>query len=204
RDQSGQKAGYLHGRQDRPRNDGPGFRSLGASPEAALRLYGHDGVGARGALGSGGLCRHCGAHRTVLIATGILIARRQQAKSWELRAATSLARVWQQQGKRREAHELLASVYGWFTEGFETATYRTPVHGWRHWRGQRLGIPAGVVPAEEEEEDGSREQAESRGPGAPGRRGTTARPRRRGQNWQHSVRGRAHAGTSVPGQAGSR
>ena len=49
------------------------------------------------------------------------VAHRQQAKSWELRAATSLARVWQQQGKRREAHELLASVYGWFTEGFETA-----------------------------------------------------------------------------------
>jgi predicted ATPase len=49
------------------------------------------------------------------------ITRRQQAKSLELRAATSLARLWQQQGKRREAHELLASVYGWFTEGFDTA-----------------------------------------------------------------------------------
>jgi predicted ATPase len=48
------------------------------------------------------------------------MAHGQQAKSWELRAATSLARVWQQQGKRREAHALLASVYGWFTEGFET------------------------------------------------------------------------------------
>ena len=45
----------------------------------------------------------------------------QQAKSWERRAATSLARVWQQQGTRRAAHALLASVYGWFTEGFETA-----------------------------------------------------------------------------------
>jgi predicted ATPase len=51
----------------------------------------------------------------------LTIARRQQAKSWELRAAMSLARLWQQQGKRAEAHELLASVYGWFTEGFETA-----------------------------------------------------------------------------------
>jgi predicted ATPase len=49
------------------------------------------------------------------------VARRQQAKSWELRAATSLARLWQQQGKRAEARELLAPVYGWFTEGFETA-----------------------------------------------------------------------------------
>jgi predicted ATPase len=49
------------------------------------------------------------------------IARSQQAKSWELRASTSLARLWQQQGKRQEAHDLLAPVYGWFTEGFDTA-----------------------------------------------------------------------------------
>jgi predicted ATPase len=49
------------------------------------------------------------------------VARRQQAKSLELRAAMSLARLWQQQGKRTEACELLASVYGWFTEGFDTA-----------------------------------------------------------------------------------
>jgi predicted ATPase len=48
------------------------------------------------------------------------IARHQQAKSFELRAATSLARLWQQQGKRQEAHDLLASVYNWFTEGFDT------------------------------------------------------------------------------------
>ncbi len=49
------------------------------------------------------------------------IARRQQAKSWELRAATSLARLWQSQDKRQEAHDLLAPVYEWFTEGFDTA-----------------------------------------------------------------------------------
>jgi predicted ATPase len=49
------------------------------------------------------------------------VARRQQAKSLELRAATSLCRLWQQQGKRREARELLAPIYGWFTEGFDTA-----------------------------------------------------------------------------------
>jgi tetratricopeptide (TPR) repeat protein len=49
------------------------------------------------------------------------VARRQQAKSWELRAAISLSRLWQQQGKRDEAHELLAPIYGWFTEGFDTA-----------------------------------------------------------------------------------
>src|SRR5262249_8649638 len=49
------------------------------------------------------------------------IARTQQAKSFELRTATSLARLWQSQGKRQEAHDLLASVYNWFTEGFDTA-----------------------------------------------------------------------------------
>jgi predicted ATPase len=49
------------------------------------------------------------------------IARTQQAKSLELRTATSLARLWQQQGKRQEARDLLAPVYGWFTEGFDTA-----------------------------------------------------------------------------------
>jgi predicted ATPase len=51
----------------------------------------------------------------------IAIAQSQQAKSWELHAATSLARLWQQQGKRQDAHDLLAPVYGWFTEGFDTA-----------------------------------------------------------------------------------
>jgi predicted ATPase len=49
------------------------------------------------------------------------IARSQQAKSLELRAAMSLARLWQQQGKRQEARNLLAPVYHWFTEGFDTA-----------------------------------------------------------------------------------
>ena len=51
----------------------------------------------------------------------LALARRQQAKSLELRAAMSLSRLWQQQGKRQEAHDLLAEVYGWFTEGFDTA-----------------------------------------------------------------------------------
>jgi predicted ATPase len=48
------------------------------------------------------------------------IARAQQTRSWELRAATSLARLWRDQGRRAEAHDLLAPVYGWFTEGFDT------------------------------------------------------------------------------------
>ena len=50
----------------------------------------------------------------------LAVARRQQAKSWELRAAMSMARLWRDQGKRDEARDLLAPVYGWFTEGFET------------------------------------------------------------------------------------
>ena len=49
------------------------------------------------------------------------LARKQQAKSWELRAATSLAQLWGEQGRRAQARELLAPVYGWFTEGFDTA-----------------------------------------------------------------------------------
>jgi predicted ATPase len=48
------------------------------------------------------------------------VARQLQAKSWELRAAMSLARLWRDQGKVHQARELLAPVYGWFTEGFET------------------------------------------------------------------------------------
>jgi predicted ATPase len=49
------------------------------------------------------------------------IAQNQSAKSWELRAATSLTKLWQSQGKRDEARQLLMPVYGWFTEGFDTA-----------------------------------------------------------------------------------
>jgi predicted ATPase len=48
------------------------------------------------------------------------IARQQQAKSWELRATTSLARLWQKQGKQREARSILSEIYNWFTEGFDT------------------------------------------------------------------------------------
>jgi predicted ATPase len=51
----------------------------------------------------------------------LTIARQQQAKSLELRAAMSLSHLWQRQGKQAEAHDLLAPIYGWFTEGFDTA-----------------------------------------------------------------------------------
>ncbi len=50
----------------------------------------------------------------------LAVARQQQAKSWELRAAMSIARLWRDQGKPQQARELLAPVYGWFTEGFDT------------------------------------------------------------------------------------
>ena len=50
----------------------------------------------------------------------LAVARRQRAKTLELRAATSLARLWHDQGKRTEARDLLAPIYGWFTEGFDT------------------------------------------------------------------------------------
>ena len=50
----------------------------------------------------------------------LAVARTQQAKSWELRAAMSMARLWRDQGKRQQAHDLLGPVYGWFTEGYDT------------------------------------------------------------------------------------
>jgi hypothetical protein len=54
------------------------------------------------------------------LSQALTIARRQQAKARELRAATSLSRLWQQQGKQGKARQLLAELYSWFTEGFDT------------------------------------------------------------------------------------
>ena len=62
-----------------------------------------------------------GAEAEACFQHALTVARRQQAKSLELRAAMSLARLWQQQGKHAEARALLAPIYGWFTEGFDTA-----------------------------------------------------------------------------------
>ena len=61
---------------------------------------------------------HGAAEQSYLSA--LAVARRQSAKLWEIRAATSLARLWRDQGKRNEARDLLAPIYGWFTEGFDT------------------------------------------------------------------------------------
>ena len=57
-------------------------------------------------------------------ASALTIARKQKAKSWELRAATSMARLMCAQGRRRPAREILAPVYGWFTQGFDTLDLR--------------------------------------------------------------------------------
>ena len=50
----------------------------------------------------------------------LAVARQQQAKSWELRAAMSMARHWRNHGRRQQAHDLLGTVYEWFTQGFDT------------------------------------------------------------------------------------
>lgn len=63
---------------------------------------------------------HAEAEAAACFQRAIAIARQQQAKSWELRAVMSLARLWQQQGKREEARQMLAEICHWFTEGFET------------------------------------------------------------------------------------
>jgi predicted ATPase len=65
--------------------------------------------------------RHPCADAEARVQQALAIARRQGAKSLELRAAMSMARLWQQQGKRAEACALLTPIYGWFTEGFDTA-----------------------------------------------------------------------------------
>jgi predicted ATPase len=65
----------------------------------------------RAALDDGGAC----------FRQAITVARRQSAKTWELRATTSLARLLAKQGKENEGREMLAEIYGWFTEGFDTA-----------------------------------------------------------------------------------
>jgi predicted ATPase len=64
---------------------------------------------------------HAEAEAEACFHKAIAIARRQQAKAWELRAVMSLARLWRQQSKKAEARQMLTESYGWFTEGFDTA-----------------------------------------------------------------------------------
>jgi predicted ATPase len=69
----------------------------------------------------------------------LAVARQQQAKSWELCAAMSLARLWRDQGKVQKARELLAPVYGWFTEGFDTRDLKEA-------KALQLSLGPGIVP----------------------------------------------------------
>jgi predicted ATPase len=66
------------------------------------------------------LARSAKAEADISYQQGLEISRSQGAKLWEIRAATSLGRLWRDQGNRREAHDLVAPVYDWFTEGFDT------------------------------------------------------------------------------------
>ena len=66
----------------------------------------------------------------------LAVAQQQSAKLWELRAATSLARLWRDQGKRKEARDLLAPVYGWFTEGSTRRSEGGESVARTHWRDQ--------------------------------------------------------------------
>ena len=75
----------------------------------------------------------------------IEIARRQRAKSLELRAVMSLSHLWQQQGKRAEAHELLAEVYNWFTEGFDTVDLQEAKALLDQLKGYTRWLPAGAT-----------------------------------------------------------
>ena len=96
-----------------------GSNQLGAIVTCHAMTARPDGAGsaARGALV--GLNRIDEAQAA--FETALRVARLQQARSYELRAATSVARLWGEQGRRAEARDLLAPVYGWFTEGFDTA-----------------------------------------------------------------------------------
>jgi predicted ATPase len=68
------------------------------------------------------------------------VARQQQAKSWELRAAMSLTRLWRDKGKPQQARELLAPVYGWFTEGFDTRDLKDARRCWRSSRHEHVPV----------------------------------------------------------------
>jgi predicted ATPase len=91
--------------------------TLATLPKSASRWWEAELHRLRGEL----LLQSSVAQAEACVQQALAVSHRQQAKSLELRAAMSLSRLWQQQGKRTEAHQLLAPVYGWFTEGFDTA-----------------------------------------------------------------------------------
>ena len=84
------------------------------------RYLGSRAVSAQGGVAAGTVARSKHAEAEACFHQALDIARHQQAKSLELRAAMSLGRLWQRQGKTEQARQLLAEVYAWFTEGFDT------------------------------------------------------------------------------------
>jgi predicted ATPase len=94
--------------------------ALAILPKSGVRWWEAELYRLKGEL----LLQHAVAQRKEVEACcqqALAVARRQEAKSLELRAAMSLGRLWQQQGQQAEAHDLLAPIYSWFTEGFDTA-----------------------------------------------------------------------------------
>ena len=104
--------------------DGPSDSALAAARGWRLRRAAADRHAARcaaRALCSGGAPWRYSPSAETCFLKALAVARHQQARLFELRAAVSLARLWQQQGKQTEAHALLAPIYNWFAEGFDTA-----------------------------------------------------------------------------------
>ena len=112
----------------RCRQRGPAWRgagsccaeALGRSDETGERWFEAELHRLRGEAAAG-VAADAPTEAEACFRQALAVAREQGAKLWELRAATSLARLWAEQGERAEAHDLLAPVYGWFTEGFDTA-----------------------------------------------------------------------------------
>ena len=106
----------IRGREPRSRSPGPFFAMLRPKPISAEKR-----IEQLNRL----LSREPDAEKAeTCFARALSGAREQQAKSWELLAAVSAARLWRNQGKHQQARDALASVYGWFTEGFETDDLR--------------------------------------------------------------------------------
>jgi predicted ATPase len=111
-------------------------KALAVVDDTGLRYYGADLSRLQGAV----LLQQAvpdAAQAEACFQQALDVARQQQAKSLELRAAMSLARLWQHQGKRTAAYELLAPVYNWFTEGFDTADLQEAKTLLEQWSGER-------------------------------------------------------------------